>query len=166
MTTSTRELLRAAIDRENEDDMVNELTRIFNLIVESGEAPEEWCRAVVKPLFKDGDREDWTNYRLISLISVVGKLFETVLPHRTERALSEEGLLTEFQCGFRPEHCCGHAQFILSETMKARAARTLDTHVALLDARKAYPATYRSAIMSKLGASINKLPASRKCMTT
>ena len=118
MTTSTRELLRAAIDRENEDDMVNELTRIFNLIVESGEAPEEWCRAVVKPLFKDGDREDWTNYRLISLTSVVGNLFEAVLARRIERALSEEDLLTEFQYGFRPRDCCGHAQFVLSETIK------------------------------------------------
>ena len=31
-----REFLRAAIDCESEDDVVNELTRIFNLIVESG----------------------------------------------------------------------------------------------------------------------------------
>ena len=90
----TRELLRAAIERETEGDMVNYLTRIFNLIVDSGEAPEEWCRAIVKPLFKDGDREDWTNYRLVSLTSVVGKLFEAILAHRIERALSEGDLLT------------------------------------------------------------------------
>ena len=56
----------------------------------TGEMPEEWQKAIVKPIFKSGDRHDWANYRLISLISVVGKLFEAVIAARINDAFEED----------------------------------------------------------------------------
>ena len=59
--------------------MMKHLAKIFTTVLMTGEMPEEWQKAIVNPISKSGDRHDWANYRLISLISVVGKLFEAVI---------------------------------------------------------------------------------------
>ena len=52
-------------------------------------------------LFKKGDREDSGNYRGITLLSVVGKVFCKVLNNRLVHCLDKEGVLHEGQAGFR-----------------------------------------------------------------
>ena len=52
------------------------LTHIFNLAIESGIIPKDWRKAKVKPIHKDDSRVDPSNYRLISILSVIVKLFE------------------------------------------------------------------------------------------
>ena len=55
--------------------MIKHLVKIFNQALFTGVMPDEWQKAVAKRMYTSGDRDDWANYRLISLISVVGKLF-------------------------------------------------------------------------------------------
>ena len=155
----TAELLKTLLDEDEEEDppMLTELVRILNRVLDLGKVPKEWQEAIVRPAFKAGDRAAWDNYRLISLTSVVGKLFEAVIATRLERAFAGEGLLSEHQYGFRRGRSCEHAQWVLAETIKARAARNLETHVAFLDAKKAYPSVHRAAMMSKLHSMIAKL---------
>ena len=57
----TAELLAAAIDND-EDPIIAELTRIFNKVFEDGAVPKAWQKAVVRPVFKTGDRTAWDNY--------------------------------------------------------------------------------------------------------
>ena len=53
---------------------------LFNLILRSGAIPEQWSIAKIKPIYKNkGDRNDPDNYRPISLISCLGKLFTSLL---------------------------------------------------------------------------------------
>ena len=52
-------------------------------------------------LFKKGDREDPGNYRGITLLNVVGKLFNKVLNYRLLQWLEEHNKLSESQAGFR-----------------------------------------------------------------
>ena len=47
---------------------------------ESGVAPEDWRSAVIIPLYKGkGERTEYKNYRGISLLSVVGKIYAGIL---------------------------------------------------------------------------------------
>ncbi len=67
----------------------------------------------MKTLFKKGDRHSWKNYRLISLLSVVGKLYESVLANRLSCLLDGrdrrgDHLLSQFQGGFRRGRSCQH----------------------------------------------------------
>lgn len=41
---------------------------------QAGEVPEEWQKANITPIFKQGKKEDHENYRLLKLISVPGKM--------------------------------------------------------------------------------------------
>ena len=52
-------------------------------------------------LIKKGDREDPGNYRGITLLGVVGKVFSKILNNRLVQCLDKEGALHEGQAGFR-----------------------------------------------------------------
>ncbi|GAB0206941.1 hypothetical protein GRJ2_003159700 [Grus japonensis] len=45
----------------------------------TGEVPEDWRKANVTPVFKKGKKEDWGNYRPVSLTSIPGKVMEQLI---------------------------------------------------------------------------------------
>ena len=58
------------------------LRELFQLIWESEYIPKHWGEGMIVSLFKKGDQEDPNNYRGITLLNVVGKLFNKVLNYR------------------------------------------------------------------------------------
>ena len=56
------------------------LALIFNQSIDTGIFPDEWKNARITPLFKKaGSRSDPSNYRPISIIPVVAKVFERII---------------------------------------------------------------------------------------
>ena len=91
------------------------LAKIFhvlsNQVLASCVPPSDWGTAAVAVLFKTGDPLDWTNYRLISLLSIISKLFEAILNRRLTKMLNVNDLLHSFQIGCRgPAHRNAHTQ--------------------------------------------------------
>ena len=58
------------------------LVKIYNKIYDSGIYPESWCKGLIIPIHKKGDKNDPNNYRGIMLISAFAKLFSLVLRNR------------------------------------------------------------------------------------
>ena len=58
------------------------LYKLFNKILDSGIYPEDWCKAILCPIHKKGCVTDPKNYRGISLLPVVSKVFTKILSHR------------------------------------------------------------------------------------
>ena len=58
----------------------------------------------VTPLFKQGDRDDINNYRPISVISVVAKVFERIVYDQLYAYLEEHDMICKYQSGFRAIH--------------------------------------------------------------
>ena len=54
----------------------NSLAFLFNTSIETSRFPDSWKVARVTPIFKDGDRADKSNYRTISVLPVISRLFE------------------------------------------------------------------------------------------
>lgn len=64
--------------------------------------PSVWKETRVVPVWKRSFRSDPKNYRPISLLSVMGKVFERVIAKVVCRHLSNINLLSDQQFGFRP----------------------------------------------------------------
>lgn len=74
------------------------LTIIFNRSLQDGVFPTEWKKTRILPIFKNHDQKDVKNYRPISILSCLSKLFESLLyPHIFTHI---KNYLTEFQHGF------------------------------------------------------------------
>ena len=73
---------------------------MFNEALESGVVPEDWSHSYVCPIFKGkGDPAECKNYRGISLISHVAKLYEKILDRRVKVIMEQH--MSECQAGFR-----------------------------------------------------------------
>ncbi|XP_076043707.1 uncharacterized protein LOC143026815 [Oratosquilla oratoria] len=76
------------------------LKNIFNHAWNEGAIPEEWNNALICPIFKKGNKRECRNYRGISLLTHIGKVYERVLERRLRHLVEDR--LSEWQCGFRP----------------------------------------------------------------
>ena len=70
--------------------------------------------------FRKRDREDPGNYRAITLLSVVGKVFYKILNNRLVQCLDKEGALCEGQAGFRLNRGCLDNVYTLNEIVQGR----------------------------------------------
>ena len=55
------------------------LTQLFNYSLQTGEIPSEWKSANITPVLKKGRKEDVNNYRPISVLPIVAKVFERIV---------------------------------------------------------------------------------------
>ena len=84
--------------------LTSPLTMLFNNSISSGQVPQKWKLSRVTPLFKEGSRDDVNNYRPISVIPVVMKIFERLIHNQLYAFLTQQNLLSSHQSGFRSMH--------------------------------------------------------------
>ena len=96
--------ISARLLRECSDLIANHLCSIFNQSIVTGVFPDEWKLSKVIPLFKRGERSDLNNYRPISIIPVVAKVFERIVYDQLYEYLTDNNLISSHQSGFRTLH--------------------------------------------------------------
>jgi len=77
---------------------------LFNIILTTGEVPKAWKISRIKPLFKKGDRSQVKNYRPISNISTISKVFEKCMVNKLETMFEFDKLMGEHQFAYRSGH--------------------------------------------------------------
>ena len=92
--------------KEAKNELVKPLSSIFNKSLQSGSMPDEWKLANVTPIYKKGDKSLPSNYRPISLTSVVCKILETLIRDKLVKHLEENKLIKDSQHGFRFKRSC------------------------------------------------------------
>ena len=92
--------------RECKDQLANKICRLISNSLQQGQVPKDWKRANIVPIFKSGSKEDPSNYRPVSLTSVVVKLCESVIKKRWNNYLEKKEILTNGQFGFRKGRSC------------------------------------------------------------
>ena len=75
----------------------------------AGVFPDELKCARVTPLFKSGNRNLMSNYRPISILPTLSKIFEKLIHVRIYQFLDENQVLYSYQFGFRKVHSTVHA---------------------------------------------------------
>ena len=77
------------------------LTHVINLSLIQGGVPDDLKSARVVPLLKKNDKTEVDNYRLVSILTIISKVFERVVYDQVESYLYQKKLLYKFQSGFR-----------------------------------------------------------------
>ncbi|XP_053155158.1 uncharacterized protein LOC128346183 [Hemicordylus capensis] len=92
--------------KELKCELADLLAKIYNLSLQSGSVPEDWRVANVTWIFKKGSRGNLGNYRPVSLMSVPGKLMESMLKDKIVKRIEEQALLGKNQHGFCKGKSC------------------------------------------------------------
>ena len=126
------------------------LTDLFNLSLQSGSLPMEWKQANITPVYKKGNPHSVTNYRPISLTSLVVKILERLILFKLNCFLSEHGKLKPFQHGFRANHSC-QTQLLSSVHDWAKTINNRSSvHAVFLDFSKAFDSVLHQRLLLKL----------------
>ena len=75
------------------------LSKIYKNCIDTGVFSDSWKKSSIVPVHKKGDKQLLENYRPVSLLPVLGKVFEKILYDIFEY-LQENNLLCESQSGF------------------------------------------------------------------
>ncbi|MFI5407479.1 MAG: hypothetical protein ACHQ1D_13325, partial [Nitrososphaerales archaeon] len=115
------------------------LCRLFRDMLVHGYVPDDFGKGVIIPILKEklGDSNDVSNYRGITLIPVISKLFELVLLDICMPFLGSDDL----QFGFKKGLGCSNAIFLFQETIEYFLSRGSSIFVAALDFQKAFDRT-------------------------
>ena len=142
--------ISARLIRECSDIICVPICHIFNQSINQGIFPEDWKCARVTPLFKDGKRDDLNNYRPISVISIVAKVFERIVYDQLYAYLNEYNIICKYQSGFRSVHSTVTALLEATDTWAYNIDCKKINAVVFLDLKKAFDTVDHEILLSKL----------------
>ena len=126
------------------------LCTIFNKIYDSGIYPDSWCNGVIVPIHKKGDVFNPSNYRGITLVNVIAKIFSLTLRNKLNKWCETEHILNDYQFGFRDKRSTADAIFILHATIQKILSSNSKLWCAFIDYEKAFDTVIRDALWVKL----------------
>ena len=121
-----------------------DLLEYIMIVWEEGKVPEEWRDALLVPVPKKGDLTQCDNWRGISLLDTMGKLFDKVLQRRLQEMA--EGVLSDSQCGFRSGRGCVDLIFSARQLLEKTIEHQSKLFMLFVDLRKAYDSVPRCAL--------------------
>ena len=126
------------------------LTQIFNKIISTGIFPTDWKLAKVTPIFKKGKKDEMNNYRPISVISVVAKIFEKLIFEQLYEYLNNNNLISASQSGFRTLHSTLTALIETVDNWSINIDNGLLNGVIFIDLKKAFDTIDHAILLRKL----------------
>ena len=126
------------------------LTYIFNLSLRTKIVPSSWKIAKVTPLFKKGSLNDPNNYRPISILPSLAKIFERHIHSHFMAYLNNSNLLCKEQSGFRSFHSCQTALTSLVDEWASAIDKDKLVGILLIDFRKAFDLVNHNILIEKL----------------
>ena len=138
------------IIKEHCDIFSKKLSFDFNTCTSLGIFPNNLKHADVTPVFKKGDRLDKSNYRPISILPVISKIFERVLFYQINEYMDPH--LSIYQCGFRKNMSAQNCLIFMLEKWRNCLDKKGTTGVLLTDLSKAFDCLKHDLLIAKLNA--------------
>ena len=126
------------------------LSYIFNLSLENGIFPDYLKTAKVTPIYKKGPREDPGNYRPISVLPIIAKIFEKIVNKRVVEFLDSNAILYKHQYGFRKKYSTKLSVINLINALVKSIDEGKHTLGIFVDFKKAFDTINHKILLSKL----------------
>ena len=130
--------------------ILSHLTFFFNLCLKTSVFPNNLKVAIIKPLYKSGRKDRFTNYRPISLLPILSKILEKLLHATLSNFLDENNILNDLQFGFRK----GYSTYMPIAHMHNEITQNLEknhlTCTLYLDLKKAFDTVSTEILLKKL----------------
>ena len=123
--------------------------KLFNCIFDSGNFPDSWAEGLIVPIYKKkGSKEDPNNYRGVTLLSCLGKYFNSILNARFKKV--SEKLISNIQAGFREGFSTMDHVFTIVSIINLYEKMGINLYVAFIDYQKAFDTIWRDGLWFKL----------------
>lgn len=118
------------------------ITTIFNKIENGEEIPNEWNKSYITSIYKKGDKKNVNNYRGISVLPSIMRLFSRVIKDKMNKFVN----FKEEQSGFRANRSCLDNIHCIRLLIEKNKAKNIDTHMTFIDLEKAYDSVPRKML--------------------
>ena len=127
-----------------------EFKNCFNCSLDKGDFPESLKCATITPVFKEGDPSSVKNYRPISILPTVSKVFEKIIAEQLNPFFEDR--FSTLLCGFRKGHSTQHALLRLLHHWQRALDDSNIVGTVLMDLSKAYDCLPPDLLIAKLAA--------------
>lgn len=128
--------------------LLKSLTRLFNMVLDTETVPKQWCTSDIILLYKKGNPLDIGNYRPISLLTSMYKLFASILLKRITPKIDESQPIE--QAGFRSGFSTTDHIHALEQVISKYKEFNRPLYVAFIDYSKAFDSISHNSIWNTL----------------
>ena len=130
--------------------ILTSLTFILNTSQSRGVYPDHLKIAKCIPIYKKGKKDNPSNYRPISILSSINKIYEKILYQKLEKHLTKFDVLYEHQYGFRQNHSTNQALIEITDYLKTTLDNKKLACGIFLDLTKAFDTVDHGILLKKL----------------
>ena len=140
--------ITARLLQEAAGEIAPSLSRIYNKSLQHAVIPEDWKLANVVPVFKKGKKELVENYRPISLLAIISKIFERCVLAGMKDHIYH--LINRAQHGFMAGKSCVSQLTAVLDYIGSQLDKGKQTDVIYLDMSKAFDKVDHGLLLNKL----------------
>ena len=144
------ESLPAKVSKDITDTIAPKIVIDFNLSITSGLFPQDQKLADVTPIFKNDDKQFKGNYRPVSILPALSKIFEKLLSYQINDFMKDK--LEIYLCGFRKGMSAKNCILFMIERLKKCLDNNGKTGILLTDLSKAFDSLVHDLFIAKLHA--------------
>ena len=132
------------------DTLTKAILVLFNHVFVNGEYPDIWSQGVINPIYKAKEMNNPENYRKITLLCSLGKLFDFILKNRLCFCKEALKLDNSWQNGFKQGSQATDKLFIFNALFDKYKALKRPLYICYIEFKSAFDFVNRHALLFKL----------------
>jgi len=130
--------------------IISPLTHLLNHCFTTSSFPQSWKIATITPIAKKTDAQLCSDFRPISILPCLSKVSEMLMSEQITQFVSDNGLISPFQSGFKKGHSCSTALVRIMEDVRSMFDSDMIILLCLLDFSKAFDEVIHELLLLKL----------------